>query len=155
MGILELIKLNLDKICKRFYWATCKQDVENWCRSCKVCNGRSGPSGKGKSSLQVHNVGIPFERIQMDVLGPLPTSFSGNRYLLVIVDCFTKWVEAFPLKNSRARTIAEVFVNQIISRHGVPVELHTDQGSNFESRIFQELTRLLGIKKTRTTPLHP
>ncbi|KYN28018.1 Pol polyprotein, partial [Trachymyrmex cornetzi] len=91
----------------------------------------------------------------LDVLGPLPITSAGNRYLLVAVDCFTKWVEAFPLKNVRSKTIAETFLNQVISRHGVPLEVHTDQGRNFESRIFRELSRLLGIKKTRTTALHP
>jgi len=77
----------------------------------------------------------PFEKLQMDILGPFRSSVSRNRYLLVIVDCFTKWMESFPLKNVRASTIAEVFVNQVISRHGVPLEylLHTDQGRNFES----------------------
>ena len=91
----------------------------------------------------------------MDVLGPLPTTSSDNRYLLVIVDCFSKWVEAFPLKNIRAGTVAEVFVNQVVSRHGIPLEIHTDQGKNFESKLFAEVTEMLGIKKTRTTPLHP
>ncbi|XP_020298142.1 uncharacterized protein LOC109862481 [Pseudomyrmex gracilis] len=65
------------------------------------------------------------------------------------------WVEAFPLKNIRASTVAEVFVNQVVSKYGVPLELHTDQGKNFESRLFQELSWLLGMKKTRTTTLHP
>jgi len=55
----------------------------------------------------------------MDILGPLPTTSAGNRYLLVI-DCFTKWVEAFPLKNIKANTIADVFVKQVISRYGDP-----------------------------------
>jgi len=90
----------------------------------------------------------------MDVLGLLPKTDSGNRFVLVIVDCFTKWVEAFPVKNTRAKTIAEVFVREIISRHGVPSEIHTDQGRNFESKLFLELTELLGMKKTRTA-LHP
>lgn len=62
-------------------------------------------------------------------------------------------------KNIRAKllsfTNANTFVNQVISRHGVPLELHSDQGRNFESRLFNELTYLLGIKKTRTTALHP
>jgi len=91
----------------------------------------------------------------MDVLGPLLTSTSENKYLLVITDCFTKWVEAFPLSNIRAKTIAEVFMNQVISRFGVPLELHTDQGRNFESKTFQELAQMLGIKKTTITPFHP
>jgi len=149
------VNKTLEKIRKRFYWATCKQDVENWCRSCKVCVSKQGPSGKGKSPLQIYNVGLPFQRVQMDVLGPLPKTDLGNRFILVIVDCFTKWVEAFPVKNTRAKTIAEVFVREIISRHGVPSEIHTDQGRNFESKLFLELAELLGMKKTRTTALHP
>jgi len=74
------INKTLEKIRKRFYWVSCKQDVEKWYRSCKVCLARRGPTGKGKSSLQIHNVGAPFER--MDVLGPLPLTVSGNKYLL-------------------------------------------------------------------------
>jgi len=149
------VNKTLEKIRKRFYWATCKQDVENWCKSCKVCVSKQGPSRKGKSLLQIYNVGLPFQRVQMDVLGPLPKTDSGNKFVLVIVDCFTKWVEAFPVKNTRAKTIAEVFVREIISRHGVPSEIHTDQGRNFESKLFLELAELLGMKKTRTTALHP
>lgn len=149
------INKTLEKVRKRFYWASCKADVEIWCKSCEVCLARKGPSDKGKSPFQIYNVGIPFERIQMDILGPLPLSNKGNRFLLVIVDCFSKWPEAFPLKNIRAKSIAQVFVSQIISRFGVPLELHTDQGRSFESRLLIELSHLLGIKKTRTTPLHP
>jgi len=149
------INKTLEKIRKRFYWASCKQDVEEWCKSCKICLAKRGPSGKGKSPLQVYNVGAPFERVQMDVLGPLPLTISGNKYLLVVVDCFTKWVEAFPLKNIRAKTVAETFLNQVVSRHGVPLEVHTDQGRNFESRVFHELSSALGIKKTRASALHP
>ena len=149
------VNKTLEKIRKRFYWASCKQDVEDWCKSCEVCVARKGPLGKGKSPLQIFNVGTPFERVQMDILGPFPITSSGNKYLLVVVDCFTKWVEAFPLRNIRAKTVAEVFVNQIVSRHGTPFEVHTDQGRNFESKLFTELMELLGIRKTRTTALHP
>jgi len=149
------INKTLEKVRKRFYWASCKQDVEHWCKTCKVCISKQGPSGKGKSPLQIYNVGLPFQRVQMDVLGPLPKTHSGNRFVLVIVDCFTKWVEAFPVGNVRAKTVAEVFIKEVISRHGVPSEIHTDQGRNFESKLFLELTELLGMKKTRTTALHP
>jgi len=71
------------------------------------------------------------------------------------MDCFIKWVEAFLLKNVRAFAIAEVFVNQVISRHGARLELHTDQGKNFESRLFHKLSWMFEIKKIRTTTLHP
>ncbi|XP_011860227.1 PREDICTED: uncharacterized protein LOC105557572 [Vollenhovia emeryi] len=70
------INKTLDKIRKRFFWATCKQDVEEWCRSCMVCTSRKGPLGKGKPPLQIYNVNSPFERVQMDILGPLPYTTS-------------------------------------------------------------------------------
>lgn len=96
------------------------------------------------------------ERIQVDIFGPLPTPSLGNTYLLIVVECFTKWPETILLKSKRAAIIAEGLINQIFSRHGIPLELHTAQGCNFESRLFREMTTLLGIKKkTRITALHP
>ena len=105
--------------------------------------------------MHQYNVGAPSERITLDVLGPLPTSESGNKYVLLIADYFTKWPEAYPLPNQEAITIAEVLVKEYICRFGVPLEIHSDQGRNFESNVFQEMCSLLGIRKTRTTPLHP
>ena len=96
-----------------------------------------------------------MERIALDILGPLPLSESGNQYLLIIADYFTKWPEAYPLPNQEATTVAKVLVNEMICRFGVPLEIHSDQGRNFESALFQEMCRLLGMTKTRTTPLHP
>lgn len=58
------------------------------------------------------------------------------------------------MKNIRTKTVAEVFVKQFVFRHGVPTEIHTDQGKNFESQLFSGLIQLLGIKKTRTTALY-
>jgi len=75
------VNKTLDKIRKRFYWATCKQDVEDWCRSCKVCIARKGPSNKGKSELQLLEV---RSRGWMDILGSFPTTYKGNKYLLTI-----------------------------------------------------------------------
>ena len=72
------VNKTLEKIRKRFFWATCKQDVEEWCKTCKICVSKKDPSGKGKSPLQIYNVGVPLKRIQMDILGPLPLTRSGN-----------------------------------------------------------------------------
>ena len=74
----------------------------------------------------------------MDILGPFPISSLGNRYLLVVTDCFTKWVETFPLSNLRTKTIAEVFVGEIVCRYGVPLKVHTDQVRNFDSKLIQD-----------------
>jgi hypothetical protein len=96
-----------------------------------------------------------MERVTVDVVGPLPVLENGNKYILIAMDYFTKWPEAYALPNQEAETVAKVLVDQFVSRFGTPVELHSDQGRNFESRVFSEMCKLLGIKKTRTTPLHP
>ena len=72
-----------------------------------------------------------------------------------MADYFTKWVEAYPLPNQEAPTVAEVLVKEYVCCFGVPLLLHSDQGRNFESAVFQGMCQLLGIRKTRTTPYHP
>ena len=96
-----------------------------------------------------------MERVAMDIFGPLPTTKRGNKYILVVSDYFTRWVEAYSLPNSEAPTVARTLVSEWICRYGAPDAIHTDQGKNFESRLFSELCTLLGIHKTRTTPYHP
>ena len=97
----------------------------------------------------------PFERVAFDVIGPLPETFRGNKYILVVQDYFSKWAEAYPLPHQRSELIAQTLVWEWISRYGTPERIHSDQGSNFESETVQELFRVLDIRKTRTTPYHP
>ena len=149
------ISKTLGRVRERYYWIGCRQDVQRWCRNCDTCASRNGPQKKRKAPMAQYNVGSPMERIAADVLGPLPTSDSGNKYLLIVADYFTKWTEAFPLQHQEATKFAEVIVKEVVSRFGVPLSLHSDQGRNFESAVFSEMCSLLGIEKTRTTPLHP
>ena len=79
----------------------------------------------------------------------------GNKYIMVVMDYFSIWPEAYAIRNQEATTVATTLIDNWISRFGVPVELHSDQGRNFESNLFQRVTEVLGIRKTRTTPLHP
>ena len=81
--------------------------------------------------MSQYNVGAPAERVAMDILGPLPESESGNKYLLLVADYFMKWPEAYALPNQEAITVAEVFVREYVCCFGVPLELHSDQGRNF------------------------
>jgi transposase InsO family protein len=102
-----------------------------------------------------YNVGAPFERIAIDVSGPFPRSDQVNRCLLIAVDYFTKWPEAYGIPHQEASTVADVLVTNFFSRFGIPRELHSNQGRNFESRLLQEILQRLGVSKTQTTPLHP
>ncbi|UYV73793.1 K02A2.6-like [Cordylochernes scorpioides] len=149
------IAKTLGKVKERFYWAGCRASVEKWVRQCTECASRKGPKTRSRAKLKTYNVGAPFERIAIDIMGPLPRSDKGNRYILVAMDYFTKWPEAFPLADQEAETVAETLISQFFSRFGVPMQIHTDQGRNFESRLFAQMCKLLGSHKTRTTPLHP
>ena len=148
-------KKTLEKVRSRFYWPGQRQYVHNWCSRCYLCATRKSPA-KARAPLQVtSSVSRPFQRLAMDISGPLPETRNGNRYILVIGDYFTKWKEAFAMKDMEATTIARLLVNEVICRFGVPDSIHTDQGRNFESTLIQEICKLLEIKKTRTTPYHP
>ena len=96
-----------------------------------------------------------MERIAIDIIGPLPETPRKNKFVLVVSDYFTKWTESYPILNQEAATVAEKLVSGFICRFGVPRELHSDQGTSFESKVFAEICKLLDIEKTRTTPLHP
>ncbi|KAG5888709.1 hypothetical protein JTB14_035774 [Gonioctena quinquepunctata] len=145
----------LQKVRQRFYWANCQADVQDWCRKCAVCAASNGPRIRPKAPMRQYNVGSPFERIAIDIAGPFPVSDHGNKYILVAMDYFSKWAEAYALPNQEAITVADVLVKEWICRFGIPMELHSDQGRNFESNLFQEICLLLNIRKTRTTALHP
>ena len=75
--------------------------------------------------------------------------------MLVVTDYFTKWTESYAIPDQSATTVAEKLVSEFICRFGVPRQLHSDQGTNFESKVMAEVCKLLNIEKTRTTPLHP
>ena len=151
MGITRTIA----RVRSRFYWVGFKQDVVNKCNSCQVCQARKMPTTPLKAPLKPYIVGMPMERVQIDIVTPLPESYSGNKHILSLTDCFTKWIECFPLRAITAKAVASTLVNQFISRFGIPREIHTDQGSQFESELFREMCSLLGIDKTRTTAFHP
>ncbi|KAG1963495.1 retrotransposable element [Pimephales promelas] len=140
---------------QRFYWPGCRQDTEMYVHCCDICTAQKGPSQRSHAPLQQYLVGAPMERIGVDILGPFPITDAGNRFVLVAMDYFTKWPEAYAVPDQSASTTAQRLVDEMFARFGVPDELHSDQGRNFESRLFSEVCQRLGVKKTRTTPLHP
>jgi len=90
----------------------------------------------------------------MDIL-ELSTTNSGNKYALVFTDYLTKWVEAFPLRDQTAESIAKIFINEIVSRHSAPRELLSDRGTNFMSKLISSVTNYFKINKIQTTPYNP
>ncbi len=135
---------------QRFYWPGCRQDAELHFHCCDVCTAQKGPSRRSHAPLQQYRVRAPMERIGVNILGPLPVTETGNCFVLVTMDYFTKWAEVYAVPDESASTSAQRLVDEMFARFGVPDELHSDQGRNFESRLFCEVCQQLGVKKTRT-----
>ena len=131
-----------------------RESVEEYVRACNICGEANDPQRKKRHALQKYTVGARFERIGIDIAGPYPETARKNSHILVISDYFSKLVEIFPLPNIRAETVADVLFRGWIKRYGCPREIHSDQGRQFESAVFQEMCKMLEISKTRTTPLH-
>jgi len=98
---------------------------------------------------------VPLEVIAMDIVGPLPPGKSGNKYILVVSDYFTRWVGAFGIPSQDVVTVANQIVDSVFCRWRVPSQLHSDMGAQFESQNIQEISKILDINKTHTTPTTP
>ena len=142
------------RILQRFYWPTMHRDVAQFCKACGPCQKTSHYKGKRAPLVPLPIMDVPFQRIAMDIVGPLPRSRSGNRYILVICDYATRYPEAVPLKSIEAERIAEELI-KLFARVGIPEEILTDQGSNFTSQLLAELYRMLRVHPIRTSPYHP
>ena len=98
-----------------------------------MCQQRSNQPSSGIVQLENVRSGYPFERIGIDIVGPLPVTERNSRYILVARDNFTLWAEAYPLVDVCAETVADVFVREWVCRSGAPVHSNSDQGPQFTS----------------------
>ena len=130
------------------------RDIAEFCRTCESCQKTSGRKGVRAPMIPLPIISQPFQRMAMDIVGPLPRSRQGNRYVLVVCDYATRYPEAVPMKNIDAGSVADELI-KIFSRVGVPQEILTDQGTNFTSQLLIELYKMLHIQPIRTTPYHP
>ena len=145
----------LSRIRQNYFWKNMSQDCSLYVHSCVNCSTQKKANLTARAPLINYQAGNPLDRVHIDILGPFPISRSGNRYVLMLIDQFTRWLEAYPLPDQTAEQVARVVVDQFIARFGSPLYIYSDQGRNFESDLFGSVCELLDIVKTRTTPTHP
>ena len=143
-----------DLLRRYYWWSGMRADVRHHCRECIVCASRRGTGKATRPPLQPIPVGGPFHRVGVDIL-QLPTSFEGNKYAVVFLDYLTKWAEVFAVQDQTAKTVAKLFVEEVVCRHGAPQELLSDRGPNFLSELFLEVCKLLDVQKVNTSGYHP
>lgn len=138
---------------KKCFWPYMYTDVEDYCETCERCKvGKSGT--KIKPSFKSIIAKKPLEIVAIDFT-QLEKGVGGIENVLVITDVFTKYTQAVPTRDQKAKTVARVLLRDWIIRFGAPQRLHSDQGRSFENEIIQELCKIYGITKTKTLPYYP
>ena len=127
------------RVASRYFWTGMKEDVMERVESCLDCAECKEPYASRATLGSIIDPELPFDKIGIDFLGPLRETNDGNKHILVITDYATRWVEAFATADQKATTVAKILVNEIISRHGSPVEILSDKGKNFLSDVVKEI----------------
>ena len=148
------IKKTLKLLSEKYYWMNMEIDVKTVIGSCKSCMKRKNdPVVKcNNESLQGY---YPFQKISLDVTGPLPRSSNGDAYILGIIDNFSRFVVLVPLKRATGEEVAKALYNRWITIFGAPESIHSDRGTEFQNEVVSELCKLFGIKKTKSSPYYP
>ena len=147
----------LYRIQERYFWPGIRKDIIKLCKSCHSCARYKDNTAPNSAPLMPIDISLlePFQKVGMDILGPLPEAEDGSKYVLILQDYFTKWTEAIALKAVNSEVVQNWLINDIIPRYGVFSELVTDQGVQFVSDSFKSFCKTVGIKQKFTTPFHP
>jgi Integrase zinc binding domain/Integrase core domain len=136
----------------RYYWPKMYKTISEYVQNCDTCQRQGRPTNK--EPLHPIKVGEPFERIGIDIVGPLKVTESGNRYIVVVTEYLTKWVEAKAIPDMKATTIAKFLYNDIICRHGCPKILLSDRGTSFCNELVDSLCQLITIRHRLSSAYH-
>jgi transposase InsO family protein len=132
------------------------KDVYHWVSSCTTCGTMRRRNTVNSAPLQPIPAYTLFELIGMDIVGPLPITSKGHRFILVITDHFSKWAVAVSMAHITTKDIAAALVERVIlAGYDTPTRILTDRASNFNSELARKIYKLLGIHKKTTSAYHP
>ena len=138
----------------KYFWPKMYSDIQTYVKTCIPCQQAKRYIHQKQALLKPLPIGHVFSRLHIDILGPLPKTKDGYRYILMVVDSFSKWTEAFPLQTMEAREVAWKLYDEIVCRFGCPDSILTDRAQNFMSNLLKELCSILGITKLATSSYH-
>jgi hypothetical protein len=139
---------------KQYYWKSMFSDVCKWVQSCGKCNSVKANQPLNNGLLQPIITRKPFEIVAADIMGPLTISPEGFQYLLNFIYLYTSWPESIPLKTLKAVELAFAFKRVIIARHACPQKILTDQGTNFTSKVFNQVCMQYKIRHIISSAYH-
>ncbi|GFV68599.1 transposon Tf2-8 polyprotein [Trichonephila clavipes] len=124
-------------------------------KNCPDCIKYKASNQKPSRLLQTPVPAQRFETLAIDLFGPLPESNDGKRWILIIEDCTTEWVELFALPNATAKECAITLIEEVLLRYGIPRRLISDNGTQFVSAVMQQICYLLNIHQSLIPVYHP
>ncbi|CAK9834649.1 Retrovirus-related Pol polyprotein from transposon 17.6 [Anthophora retusa] len=144
------------RIREKYYWPTLKQDVQRYVNTCASCQTKKLTRVKTRLPMTLTDTpGRAFDKVSLDIMGPLPPTPSGFQYILTMQDLLTKYSLAAPLRSTSAIDTADAFVKSLICRFGAPKAILTDQGANFTSSLMRTVARKFRVAQFKTTAFHP
>ncbi|GFW41656.1 transposon Tf2-11 polyprotein [Trichonephila clavipes] len=143
------------RIAKNYYWTGMRKYITDYVKNCPDCIKYKASNQKPSRLLQTPVPAQHFETLAIDLFGPLPESKDGKRWILIIEDCTTKWVELFALPNATAKECAITLIEEVLLRYGIPRHLISDNGTQFVSAVMQQICYLLNIHQSLIPVYHP
>jgi Integrase zinc binding domain/Integrase core domain len=147
------IEATFNKIRSRYYWPQFYEEIKRYVETCDACQRRGRP--RRNNELYPIPVHSPFYQIGIDIVGPLPRTQRGKKYIVTAMDYLTKWPEARALTEATAEKVADFIYEQIICQHGCPQIILTDRGTHFNNNMVDRLLSKFKIKHLLSTPYHP
>lgn len=142
------VSKTLSRILELYYWPNIRREVYKYVRKCVICAANKSTNLPRAGLMGAYrNINFPFQLISADLLGPYPRSKNGNRYVLVVVDWFTKYVLVRPLSRATSSAIIKFLENDVFLVYGVPQIFVCDNGSQFTSREFTKLMEKYKVQK--------
>ena len=144
------------KVRERFYWSKIEASIRKFVRRCVSCQESKIDLGLSKGNLQsLEFPEGPFITVGIDLFGSLTETPRRNRYVILLIDHYSKYIEAEQLKNMRSNTIADWFVNKVCLRHGAIQRVLTDQGRSFCSKFMNSVFEITKSQHVFSSPYHP
>ena len=139
---------------EQFYWPTLCNDIKNYIAQCQNCKYYKNKAGKINTPPQAIATQRPFQLLCIDIAGPFNATRNRNRYILSLVDHFSKYCVLVPMKSVDAQSIARSIFKQWLTKYGMPESILSDNGKYFTSEVFQKLCQICWISRRFSPPYH-
>lgn len=149
------VERTLDRVKSKYYWSGMRQSITAYLKKCIDCQRYKADNRKPAGLLQTPATNRRFEVVAVDLFGPLPETADKNKWILILEDTCSRWVELFALQNATSSDCAKILISEVFLRYGVPRRVISDNGVQFISEVMQQACHSFGITQSLSPVYHP